>query len=146
MPTPLENLTLAIRSGKVVFDSLHPVDKVVEEGTISITNDGNSGDYQTAKIQTATIGNPYGAKCLVNFAWSVDGTSYNGPDARLVYQYTVTPPGSTLAGLRAAVSVGVSATEIKFRTANNYHGNVSGISFTPISQTFIIKYALYEIS
>lgn len=145
MPTPLENLTAAIKAGKVMFDSLHPIDKVVVEGTITITNDGNSGDYQTAKIESTTVGNPYGAKCLVNFSWSVDGTNFNGPDARLVYQYTVTPPGSILAGLRGAVSVGVSATEIKFRTANNYHGNVAGISFTPISQTFTIKYALYEV-
>lgn len=124
------------------FYSNDPIDKIVLTDSITIVNDGNSGDYQSAKIVTQNIPNPYGKKCLVNFKWVEDSFSNNTPDTRQYYGYTA--DGAKLGGLSGAVSVGVSPTEIKFRTANGLHGNVTAGVFTPISRTFEISYALYE--
>lgn len=144
---------------KLNFFTGDPVDKIVHEGTVTITNDGATNQApQSSKIVESRIANPYGKKALCRFVFSVDGgASYNGQDAHLAYTYTITlippSPGAgivvTLGGLRAAVSIGVSASEIIFRTANGYHGNVTDngtvYAYTPISQDFIIKYALFEV-
>lgn len=148
------------------FYSGDPIDKVVmPPGIISITNDGNTtssgtgdGD-QIARIVTSTIPNLYSKKVFCRFVWSVDGTNFNSGESHLIYGYTITltdipftsPP---IAALQAAVSVGISASTITFITGNGYHGNVSRLSsdfsgttgYTPISQTFVIKYALFEIT
>lgn len=131
------------------------IDKIVATGTKTIVNDGATSDApQSSKIVTSTALNPYGKKCFCRFVYSVDGgTSYNGQDAHLAYTYDYTIPAipvtTTLGGLKAAVSVGVDATNVNFITANGWHGNVTddGVtrSYTANSQTFIIKYALYEI-
>lgn len=139
------------------FFSEYPNDKVVHTGSVSIVNDGaTTNNPQSSKIVTSSTTNPYGKKCMVRFKYSVDGTNYNSQDAHLAYAYTITTvaphpfPGfsTTLGGLRGAVSIGVSASEIKFRTANGYHGNVTDngttYAYTPTSQTFTIVYALYE--
>jgi hypothetical protein len=142
---------------KLNFFTGDPVDKIVYEGTITITNDGATAQSpQTAKIVESRIANPYGKKTLCRFVYSVDGgASFNGQDAHLAYTFTITgvPPApafsTTLGGLRAAVSIGVTASEIIFRTANGYHGNVTDngtvYTYTPNSQDFIIKYALFEV-
>lgn len=144
---------------KLNFFTGDPVDKIVYEGTVTITNDGaTSQSPQTAKIVESRIANPYGKKALCRFVYSVDGgVSFNGQDAHLAYTFTITviPPSpgagfsTTLGGLRAAASIGVSASEIIFRTANGYHGNVTDngtvYAYTPTSQDFIIKYALFEV-
>jgi len=142
---------------KLNFFTGDPVDKIVHEGTITIVNDGaTSQQPQTAKIVEERIANPYGKKTLCRFVFSVDGgASYNGQDAHLAYTFTITgiPPApafsTTLGGLRAGVSIGVSASEIIFRTANGFHGNVTDngtvYAYTPTNLDFIIKYALFEV-
>lgn len=138
---------------KLDFLSADPIDKIVATGSVTVTNDGATNQApQTAKIVENSITNPYGKAVFCRYIWSVDGVNFNSPESHLVYTYTDTTPGgsSTLAGLQAAVSVGVSSTSIIFRTANGYHGNVSDngttYTYTPNSQTFTIKYALYEVS
>jgi hypothetical protein len=142
---------------KLNFFTSDPVDKIVAEGTITVTNDGvTSNSPQTSKIVETRIANPYGKKVLCRFVYSVDGgTSFNGQDAHLAYTFTITtvPPApaftTTLGGLKGAVSVGVSDSEIVFRTANGSHGNVTfngtTYTYTPTSQSFIIKYVLFEV-
>lgn len=144
---------------KLNFFTGDPVDKIVYEGTASITNDGATSQApQSAKIVESRITNPYGKKALCRFVFSIDGgTSYNGQDAHLAYTYTITlvPPSpgagivTTLGGLKAAVSIGVSDSEIVIRTANGFHGNVTDngtiYTYTPTSLTFDIKYALFEV-
>lgn len=142
---------------KLNFYSGDPIDKGVSSGTVTFTNDGNTGTTsQIAKIQTDTIPNPYGKKCFVRFVWSLDGKNFNTPDTQFLYGFTihVTTPSSTtppLQGLQAAVSVGASDSTLYFVTGNGFHGNVtratsgSADSYTPISQTFTFKYELIEI-
>lgn len=145
------------------FFSEHPIDKIVEINEISIVNDGNTtgsgsgtGD-STARIVSESIANPYGRAALVRAKWSIDGgNNWQALEARLNYAFTITitdfgvtsPP---LRGLQAAISIGCSDSSIIFRTANGYHGNVSRTfaapatsGYTPISQTFLIKYWVYE--
>jgi len=145
------------------FYSGHPIDKIVATGTQTIVNDGNTTNTGTgdgddrSRITTTTIANPYGKECFVRFVWSIDGTNFNAAEAHLTFTYKITltnipvtsPP---IRGLRAAASIGVDATNITFLTGNGFHGNVSRLSsdagnvgYTPTSQTFTIKYALYEI-
>lgn len=135
------------------FLSADPIDKIVAQGMVTVTNDGATNQApQTAKIVESTITNPYGKAVFCRYIWSIDSTNYNSPTSHLVYSYTDTTPGgsSTLAGLKAAVSVGVSNSSIIFRTANGYHGDISDdgttYTYTPISLTFTIKYALFEVS
>lgn len=148
---------------KLNFYSGDPIDKIVATGTVTYTNDGNTTSsgtnigYQSAKIQTDTISNLYNKRVLCRYIWSIDGTNFNSSESRITFSYTITftdiPTTSpSQIGLRAAVSVGVSDNTIYFLTANGYHGNVSTLSsspstigYTPISQTFTIKYALFEI-
>ncbi len=67
------------------------------------------------------------------------------------YSYTDTtfPFTVTLSALRAAVSIGASASTVRILTGNCSHGNVtfngSSTTFTPNSETFYVKYALFEI-
>lgn len=139
---------------KINYFSGDANDEIVYENTITIVNDGaTTNDPQSSKIVTQNITNPYGIKAMVRFAYSVDGVNYNDAESHLFYGYTITVPAVpitvNMGGLRAAVSVGISDTEIKFRTANGYHGNVTQVgatyTYTPISQTFYIKYAIYEV-
>lgn len=146
---------MTLDRNKAYFFTGDPVDMVVNEGSISIANDGATGSSpQTAKIVETRIANPYGKKAMCRFRYSVDGgASYNGQDAHVVYTYTYTytpaPFTQTLGGLKAAVSVGVSASEIIFRTANGWHGNVTDngvtISYTPNALTFLIDYSIFEV-
>lgn len=142
---------------KLNFFTGDPVDKIVYQNTITITNDAaTSQSPQTSKVVEQRITNPYGKKVLCRFVYSVDGgVSYNGQDAHLAFAFTITgiPPApafsTVLGGLRGGVSVGVSASEIIFRVASGYHGDVTDngtvYTYTPISQNFIIKYALFEV-
>lgn len=146
---------MSVDRNKVNFFTGDPIDQIVYQDTISIVNDGATSSSQSAKIVTQNITNPYGKKALVRFVYSVDGVDFQPEDAHLVYTYTITissiPITQTMGGLRAAVSVGVSDTEIKFRTANGYHGNSTRVNpgdpenYTPISQTFTIKYSIFEV-
>lgn len=147
---------------KLNFYSGDPIDKIVAEGTIQVTNDGNTtlatgtGDGpQTSRIVSETLANDYGKSVYARFVWSTDGISYNSSHTHLVYSFTITftdipVTSSPMRGLESAVSIGVSDSTIYFRTANGHHGNVSTTSgnplngYTPISKTFTIKYALFE--
>lgn len=148
---------------KLQFFSNDPIDKIVQQGEISITNDGNttttgtSTGPQTAKIVEDTAPNNYGKAALARFRWSVDGgTNWQGMEAELLFTFTITltdipVTSSPMQGLEAAMSIGCDDSTITFRTANGAHGNVSRLStagsatgYTPTSQTFLIQYALYE--
>lgn len=144
---------------KINFFTGDPVDKIVYETPtpLSIDNDGITNNApQSCKIVDLVIPNPYGKKALCRFVYSVDGgVSYNGQDAHLAYTYAINtipplPPfGTTLGGLLAAVSVGVTADSIRIRTGNGYHGNVSdnGVNYfyTANPLTFLVKLALFEV-
>lgn len=135
---------MSVDINKLNFSSDHPIDKIVTTGTVSVTNDGSSGDYQTAKIVSSSIANPYGKKAFVRARWSVNGTDYNSLHTHLLYSFVVSGV-ATLKGLKAALSIGVSDSTITFRTANGLHGNVPAPpTFTPTSQTFTIDYAVFE--
>jgi len=151
----LENLSDAVNLNKVLYASLYPIDKITHTGTTSIVNDGATTQApQTAKITTTTIANPYGAQCYVRFVWSVNGVDFNSAETQLMYTFvfsTIAPApvtSTTLTGLQGAVSVAVDATNITFLTGNGLHGNVTDngtvFTYTPTSQTFTIKYALFE--
>lgn len=138
----------------LAFFSNYPIDKIVGHDTITIVNDGvTSGNYQQSKIVTDTKSNPYGIKALARARWSLDGgANWQTLDSQITYTFSVTYPGpfvDTLSGLRAAISVGCSDGQVHFRTASGYHGAVvqgmSSATYTPISQTFLIEYWLYEI-
>lgn len=143
---------------KLTFLSTYPIDKVVATGTFSVTNSGATGQSpQTALVVSGTTPNPYAKRCFVRASWSVDGgANYQSLDSQLVYTFNMTtiPPApahsAILNGLQAAASIGVSDSLITFTTANGYHGDVTDngtvYAFTPISQTFLFKYALFEIS
>lgn len=140
---------------KIAFDTRHPIDKVVQEGEVTIVNDGATVNFQESKIVTSTVANDYGRAALARARWSVDGgINWQGMDAQMVYTYTynyndgVTSFSDQSPGLRAAISIGSDNNFVYFRTANGYHGTVNddGVTqtFTPTSQTFIIQYVLYE--
>ena len=140
----------------IAFFSQHPIDKVVEQGTITIVNDGDSSWYQEAKIVTDSASHSYGRACLARARWSIDGgTSYQGMNTQIIYTFTVNteagdpghPTSVTLYGLDSAISIGCDTDTVYFRTANGKHGTVTGTvtpSYTPTSRTFLIEYALYE--
>ena len=138
---------------KINYHSAYPIDKIVQEGTVTITNSGATDpNYQRALIVTETTPNTYGKKVFVRAVWSIDGANYNSLSSHVIYTFTITLPGpitATLSGLKAAVSVGVSDSLIYFRTGNGYHGDVTDdggtITYTPTPLTFIIKYALFEV-
>lgn len=150
----VDNLETSIKNGKVLFDSLHPIDKILITDTITDVNDGSTSFNQEAKIKTITLPNPYGKKVFIRAKWTIDGVNYNSLDTHIVYTYTyntVAPApvtSATLSGLKAAVSVGVSDSSIVFLTGNGLHGNVTDngtvITYTPTPQTFTITYVLYE--
>lgn len=143
------------------LSSDHNVDKIVPsaangefENTITIVNSGATNQSpQTAFIVNATAPNPYGKPTFVRGRWSVDGgQNWQSIRSRLTYPFrlTVNPPGffTDLTGLQAAISIGVNKDVVKFITANGYHGDVldNGVyNYTPISQTFIIEYTLFEV-
>lgn len=128
----------------------NPVDKVVQSGMFTVTNNGATSQYFTARIIDSSIVNSYGKKCFVRYRWNIDGGAWQSKYSHDQYQFTLNYPGGSQAlfGLRSAVSVGVSDTDIYFRTGNGDHGNVTmssggAISYTPISHVFNIEYALF---
>lgn len=145
---------------KLIFHSNTPIDKVVASGSVSINNDGDTnGSYGAAKIVNSNISNPHTGRCFVRARWSIDGgTNYNTPTSRLIYTYTQNTSGEfndtqERYNLKAAISVGVSSSQVKFVTANGYHGDVDTVvhpdfsttdTYTPIPLTFIIEYVLFE--
>jgi hypothetical protein len=136
----------------ITFASKYPIDKIVQEGEITIVNNGDTsaqtGTYQTAKIVEDTVANNYGRAGLIRARWSIDGgTNWQSLDSNLLYTFTLTSFGVTLSGLDSAISIACNDTTITFRTANGRHGNVGGSppsTYTPTSRTFLIEYALYE--
>lgn len=147
---------MAVDSQKLLFSSADPADKIIFQDTVTIVNNGATSDYSTAKIQTSAVTNTYGRQLFARFVWSLDGGSLNSQETRLNISYTitVTPPGVTSSpakGLKAAVAIGVNNSQIIFKTANGDHGNVTSIDggatyqYTPVSHSFLIKYALFEV-
>lgn len=134
---------MAVDVTKLNFYSGNPIDKVVYEGSVTIVNDGATSFPEEAKIVTSTQTNPYGKAVLARARWSVDGgSSWQNLNSRLLYGFT--NAGTTQWGLKAAISIGCSSSQVHFRTANGYHGDVVAGAYTPTSQTFLIEYALFE--
>lgn len=142
---------------KLGFHSQHPIDKIVQEGEITIVNDGDTGtDYYWANIETDSTPNTYGRAGLIRARWSIDGGSnWQSLDSVIGYTYTVEteagdpghPADTTTQGLDSAISIGADDNFIYFRTANGKHGTVTGTStpsYTPTSRTFIIQWWMYE--
>lgn len=133
----------------LTFFSNDPIDKIVmEPDDITIVNDGVTSDYAAAKIVESTTPNTYGRAGLVRARWSIDGgVSWNNLEAQIIYTYLITAAGADFQGLDSALSIGCSDSMITFRTANGKHGTVDGIgpfTYTPVSRTFLIQFALYE--
>ena len=153
-------MALSDNLDKLTFASRHSIDKIVQQGSITIVNDGDttvSGGAQTAKIVSDTVTNNYGRAGLIRARWSIDGgNNWQSLDSIIQYSFTITltdiPITSTpLRALDSAVSIGSSDGTITFITANGKHGNVSRLStspvtagYTPTSRTFLIQYSLYE--
>lgn len=152
---------MTVDTTRLNFYNGYPIDKVVYTNTIIVVNDGNTtttgtnDQSQAAKIVTSTIANPYGRACFVRYKWAINGTNFNSGMAHLLFSFTKTitsipSTSSPQKGLQAAVSVGASDSTVYFRTANGLHGNVVVVNpadndgYTPTSQTFTIKYALFE--
>jgi hypothetical protein len=140
---------------KVNYFSGDPIDKVVQEGSISIVNDGATSISTSAKIVQETVANSYGRATLMRARWSTNGgTDWQALETEVLYTFNNNYNGmfgsftTLLSGLRSAVSVGCSDDLIYFRTANGLHGDVAqddvGSTYTPTSLTFLIQYALYE--
>lgn len=148
---------------KLQFYTGDPIDKIVAPLVQrTIVNDGNTtgqtGTWQTAKIVQQSYTNPYKKRCFARGRWSIDGgATWNTFSTKLKFGYVIHLTGSFAGpdqdsvGLRAAVSIGVNDDNVIIRTANGYHGNVTvntdtnAQTYSPISQTFIIEYALYEV-
>lgn len=139
---------------QISMTSDHNIDKIVYQNTISVVNSGATGQEDfTAFIVTGTAPNPYGRKCFARFRWSVDnGTTWQAQNTKIIYLYKITltsiPLTDYVNGLSAAMSVGCNKDTIFFRTANGLHGDVidNGVttSYTPIPQTFLIEYSIFE--
>jgi hypothetical protein len=141
----------------ISFISQDPIDKIVQQGEISIVNNGTTSPaYQTAKIVSSTVANDYGRAGFIRARWSIDGgTNWQGLESQILYVFNVAtvsgnpghPSNTNLSGLDSALSIGCSDSTITFRTANGKHGNVTNTVspvYTPTSRTFLIQYTLME--
>ena len=140
-----------------LFSSDYPIDKVVHTGTATIVNNGATAgtvaDFQTGRVVSQTIPVPTTTPCVARFVWSIDGgANWQSSGSRLWYTYTANYPGYSvqLGGVQGAVAIGADIGEINIRTLNGSHGTVnvnsSGqVSYTPISRTFTVKYALFSL-
>lgn len=138
---------------------------VVNPGSLSISSGGDI-NRPDINIVTQPIPNPYGKACLARIRWSVDGGStWQGTDSVMTIQYTYnitvsgSPAGSTLTPpmVRGYVNVGCDDDYIYFRVQSHYNSNPVAVAVTPtpfsqtfsgwspISQTFLIEFALYEV-
>lgn len=155
---------MAIYRDKLQFYSGDAIDKIVAPKVQrSIYNNGSTSGqtatWQTAKIVSVTFTNPYGKKCFVRGRWSIDGgTTWNTFDSHLTYTFNLhfvggspNPPDQLQSGLKAAVSIGVSDSEVKIVTANGHHGTVTfnigngSSSYSPTAHTFLVEYELFEV-
>lgn len=153
---------------KVEFNSDDPVDKIVHQGEVSVTNAGaqsGEGNSPSNRLVTHTISNPYGKNAFVRFKWSYDnGNNWNGQGSTMGFGYSLEGRYNgahqgyyPAAGFRAHVSVGMTNSQMLFRTVSGYH-TTNGIysdtrtgpfrtewgGWSPISQTIRIKYWVYE--
>jgi len=152
---------MATDRDKLQFYSPDKIDKIVEHGTKTIINDGNttssgtSQGPQLARVVTGTSSHSYTRAPFIRCRWNVDGGSWNGLEAEIMGSFTITytdvpvtsPP---LQILRAAVSIGADENTVYFMTANGDHGNQSTVlaspntGYTPVSHTFNFEYWLFE--
>lgn len=147
---------------KLNFYTGDPIDKIVAPAVQrTIVNDGNTtgqtGTWQSAKIVQQDYANPYGKACFVRGKWSIDGGStwYTFETHRLddfaIILINPSQPSQRGSGLLAAVSIGVSDSVVRIRTANGHHGDVTvnigtgAQTYTPTSHTFLIEYELFEV-
>lgn len=132
-----------------------PIDKIVDTGTISVVNNGNTtgSQYTYQQANLVTHGLPgYGFPVFVRYIWRIGTGSWQNSGSVIPYSYVVNFPGgsSRLGGVRGLVGAGATIDSVAFRTLNGYHGNVTisstgGVSYSPTSQTFQIRYAIYSM-
>lgn len=136
---------------KFLLNTDFPIDKIVySSDIISITNPGPTSPSELANIVTHDIVNPVGKRVFLKFKWSLDNANWETGNSHIWFSFTRITPGGDFAaaGLKGAVSVGIDADNVYIRTASGYHGDTTynpDPSFSPISQTFYIKYWLYEV-
>lgn len=139
------------------FYSEHPIDKVVQEGSVSIFNDGDTTNqdnrFQSSKIVVDTVPNVYGREGLIRARWSINGgNDWQSLYSQIIYTFMVNYPDSLEQiswNLDSAISVGSNTSQIIFRTANGKHGNVDlsdpqNPQYATQSRTFDIQYWMYE--
>lgn len=141
---------------KFLLSTDYPMDKVLHTGTATIVNDGNTtptGQYQFSKEAELWLPNPTGRACFIRFMWRVGAEEWQSSNTRTSYGFNIIMGGSavaTLAAIKGGVTMGCTANDIYIRTINASHGDVfftppSTYSYSPISRTFTIKYALYSM-
>lgn len=78
--------TLLTNVDKLRFCSIFPSDKIVYENTYSQS-------LATGSSTTATLENPYGRKCFITLAWSVDNINFYPADGYSAYARLYTANG-----------------------------------------------------
>lgn len=141
---------------KLRFYSPDSIDKIVAKGKgVFVVNPGENANSTSARIVESRIPNPYKKRGFVRYRWKTNAIDWQKSSTRVPFgfNFDASPVGgpafNPLYGLKAAVSVGASDTEIVFRTANGWHNDVTqtmgGEVYSPISQTFEIEWALFAI-
>lgn len=142
---------------KILYSTLYPIDKVVDTGEFSHTLAAPSAAFynNSDTLKTDTIANPYGKKCMVRFAWSLDNINFYPPETLVEYSFIIDasalggPSSTPINGTKGAASMGADATSLYFTSLNGYHGNVTytfgNDVFVGIAQTFYYKWAIFEI-
>lgn len=154
---------MAVDLTKIAFFSNDPIDKIVQQGEVTIVNDGNTTSTgtttgpQAGRVVSSTTTNTYGRAALARARWSIDGgTSWQSLETEIIYGFTITftdipVTSDPLKAIDSAITVGCTDSTVYFFTVNGKHGNVSRTSgapndtgYTPTSRTFTIQYVLYE--
>jgi hypothetical protein len=119
------------------FFSGLPIDKIAHAGSTTQTVAGTGALSPTTSL--VTLANPYGQKCFINAAFSIDGgVNYYDVETNINFN-SVYRAGIML---KASVEIGCSNTNIYALIRNGYHDNAGN----GLALTFIIKYTLFTIT
>lgn len=139
---------MSVNYDKIQFISQNPIDKIVQSGSLSIVNPGNSSNAYIGKLTTTSVTNNYGKSCLVRIKWRISGiTDWLGLEAMPMYEYSSSYTGGPTiyeSAQYGQVTVSSDDNYINFNTINLSHSNLVDGSFTAISRTFEIQYWAYE--
>ena len=137
------------------FLSSMPIDRILHHGTVSIYNPGPTADEASNNMHMIDlrIPNPVGKPCFVRARWNIGGAwqDLSNKLEFLFYHnaagFSRQPQVNTL----AEICVGVSNSEIVFRTGNGHHSDIYQDTpfgehrFTPYPHTFTIEYVLFDM-